>query len=422
MILLLALTLLSATPDILPDTLRIETCYGEAEIQYPRHQELALQEKITQLKLENLKARFFPSLHLNGQATYQSEVPDFPIQLPGASIPEISKDQYKLALNINQLVYDGGLIDQQKTLETIRRDVAQKEVEVELYQLRNQINVTYFGVLLHQARIVSLSTLRDDIRSKLDIVRSGVRHGVRTAGDADVLAVELIKTEQQIAEAEASRLTALSLLGELLGRPLPDDAILIMPDVTIEDESPVIRDRPEYELFTLSKSSLAEQQVLSSLTNRPIVSSFAEAAYGRPPGMNFFDNDFKPFYSLGLRVQWPFWDWHTSRRDREMLSLQQQVVESQEETFTQQLTVSATREWRDIRRIEELLQRDEEIIILRQRISQQAASRLENGVITSTDYLIERNAEHQAHLIRTLHQLQLAQARVQYLTTIGPEK
>ena len=417
MILLLAFTLLT----VQPDTLQLEACYQEAEIHYPRRQEIALQEKITLLKLQNLSARFLPSFSLSGQASYQSEVPDFPLSLPGSTPPVISKDQYKVAFNISQLIYDSGLIAKQKTIEHLQHDAARTEVEVELYNMRTQINAAFFGALLYQARIVSLAALEDDIRARLQQVRAGVRQGVLTAGNADVLAVELIKIEQQTAESEANRRATLAILSELVGRPVPADVTLSIPDISFDDKSPVIRDRPEYQLFDLSKTQLAQQQSLSALSNRPIVSSFAEAAYGRPPGMNFFDNTFKPFFSIGLRVQWPFWDWHAAQRDREVLSLQQQVIETQENTFTQQLTVAATRELQDIYRIEELLQRDEDIITLRRRITQQAASQLENGIMTATDYLIERNAEHQAHLTLALHRLQLVHAKVQYLTTTGPE-
>ena len=46
-------------------------------------------------------------------------------------------------------------------------------------------------------------------------------------------------------------------------------------------------------------------------------------------------------------------------------------------------------------------------------------SDIDNGVITATDYLAERNAEHQARLTQALHRLQLIQAQVQYLTILG---
>lgn len=416
MIVLLTLTLVAATP-ALPDTLDLAQCYREAEAHYPLQQHVALQEAITALRVENLDVGYLPALSLNGQAAYYSDVVDFAETLPGAALPHISQDQYKVALTVDQLVYDGGRIARQKALERAQRDLTQQEVAVSVYTLREQVNAAYFGVLLRQAQAASLETLEADIRARLDLVRSRVAQGVALAAQADVLEAERIKIRQQQAEVTANRRAALAMLGTLMGRSLGEEEALALPEVAIAEAE--ARQRPEYEVFALTKTRLAEQEKAAALKNRPRITSFAEAAFGRPTGLDFLETDFKPFYSLGLRVQWPFWDWRTSRREREALALQQQMVTAQEETFDQQITVAVQQEIRDIARLEELLQSDQEIIDLRERITAQATSQLENGVMTATDYLIERNAEHQARLTQQLHRIQLAQARVQYATTIG---
>ena len=403
------------------DTLQLEACYQEAALHYPLRQQLALQEAVTALQVDNLSARYRPSLSLNGQAVYQSDVAEIPFAAPGTEAPQISNDQYKVALNVDQLIYDGGLTAQQKNLERLRRDLSQQEVEVELYKLREQVNTAFFGVLLRQAQAASLQTFLDDIEARLSLIRSRVAQGVALASNADVLEAERVKIQQQQAEVEAQRRAALAVLGTLMGRTLAEDVILMLPVVSVEGNSPTVRQRPEYTVFALNRARLAEQEKLAAIKNRPQVVSFAEVAYGRPAGLNFFENDFKPFYSLGVRVRWPFWDWSVSRRERETLVLQQQMVAAQEETFALGIDVAVQQELSDVSRLEELLRSDAEIITLRQRVTAQAASQLENGVITATDYLIERNAEHQARLTQDLHQVQLVQAKVRYLTTIGGE-
>lgn len=416
MTLLLVLTLFTTAPD----TLSLDACYQEAVAQYPLRQQLALQDAVTALRVENLNARYRPSLAVSGQASYQSEVPEIALNLPGAAPPSVSKDQYKVALNVDQLIYDGGLIAGQKRLERVQRDLSQQEVAVELYNLRAQVNAVFFGVLLAQAQQASLQTLEADVQARLDLIRSRVAQGVVLESNADVLAAEVIRIRQQQIEVAANRRAALASLGTLLGRPLADDVVLAVPDVTVEPTAEQ-RQRPEYEVFDLTKTRLAAQEALAARKLRPQVVSFAEAAYGRPPGLNFFRDEFRPYYSVGLRVRWSFWDWHTSRRERETLVLQQEMVEAREETFTQQIDVAVQQELHDIARLEELLESDAEIIALRERITAQAASQLENGVLTATEYLTERNAEHQARLTRDLHRIQLAQARVRHLTTIGEE-
>ena len=401
------------------DTLHLAACYREAEAHFPLRRQLALQETITALRVDNLNTRYLPSLSLSGQATYQSEVPAFPLDLPGTTLPAISRDQYKVALGIDQLIYDGGQVRRQKALEGVQRDLTQQEVAVETYQLREQIDAAFFGVLLRQAQAASLQVLAADVEARLGEVRAWVAQGVVLGSNADVLEAELIKIRQQQAEVAADRRAALAVLGTLMGRTLSDDEVLALPEVAADGGMAASWQRPEYEVFALTKARLEEQEKLAATRNRPQVTSFAEAAYGRPPGLNFFENAFKPFFSLGVRVRWPFWDWHASRREQEALALQQQVVEAREATFAQQITVAVQQTLQDVVRLEALLEGDAEIIALRERITAQAARQLENGTITATDYLVERNAEHQARLTQQLHRIQRARAQVQYRTTIG---
>lgn len=403
------------------DTLTLDAAYQAAEAHYPLRQQIDLREDIAALRVQNLNARYLPAFSIGGQATYYSDVVNLPLDLPGVSFPQPANDQYKVALSVNQMVYDGGMIAAQKELETIQRDIDQQQVEVESYGVRQQVNNAFLRALLLEAQLASLATLHEDINAKLDLVQAQVRGGVALPGQADVLAAERIKVEQQQLEARAHRRAALDILGVLMGQTLPEDAVLVLPAAEMATPLADTQQRPEYALFDLNRSRLAAQQTLAARKNRPIVSSFAEAAYGRPPALDFFETDFKPFYTVGLRVNWNAWDWHTGHREQETLALQQDMVEAQKATFSQQLSVATRQHLADIERLHALLQTDEDIIALRQRVVEQAASQLANGVITATAYLTERNAAHQAELTRALHRIQLAQAQVNYLTTIGEE-
>lgn len=401
------------------DTLTLTACYRAAEATYPLQSTTALHDAIAALNQANLSARFRPDVALTGQASYQSDVPSLTLPLPGGGPPQVPHDQYRLGLSVDQLVYDGGLTRQQQALEAVQRDLAKQQVTVEVYQVREQVNTAFFGVLLHQARLASLRTLAADLQAQLDLVHVRIREGVVLPSNADVLAVEQLKVEQQRIEAEAQRRSALAVLGILTGRDLPESTVLAVPDTAPLPSTEAMRQRPEFARFDLQQSVLAQRADLTGSRLRPQVSGFAEAAYGRPPGQDFFQDTFQPFYSAGIRVRWGFWDWDQAQRERDALALQERIVEAQAATFTQQLTAALTRQREAIDRLEAVLERDARIIALRQRISDEAASRLQNGVITATQYLLERNAQQQAQLTADLHRIQLAQARAAYLTTLG---
>ncbi len=415
MFLLVALLLFQPAPD----SLTLDAAYRAAETNHPLQPQIELREAMAERRLQNLHAQRLPSLSLGGQATYFSDVPEIPISAPGFAFPELDKDQYKVALTINQIVYDGGLITAQQTLETARRDLDQQQVEVQRYSVREQVSQVFLQVLLLEAQLESLATLHTDIEAKRMQAQALVDQGVALSGNVDVLTAERIKVEQHIGEAEVRRRAARTVLGELMGRPLAEDETLALPNVVLPAALSDREQRPEYRAFALQRTLLDAQQTLIARKNRPTVAAFAETAYGRPAALNVFETDFKPFYTVGVRVNWKAWDWHMSRRDGEVLALQEDMLGTQEAAFARSLRIATAQHRADIERLQALLESDAEIIALRQRVEAQAASRFANGVITATDYLAERNAVHQAELTRHLHRLQLAQAQVQYLNTLG---
>ncbi|MBT8401076.1 MAG: TolC family protein [Rhodothermia bacterium] len=401
-----------------PDTLTLEQSYHEATENHPLRLQIAVQRSIADLQIDNLGVAYLPSLTLRGQAVYHSDVAE--IAIPGAStsISQPPQDQYKIALGVDQLIYDGGVTSDLKSLERLRSDLESGKVEVELHKVREQVNSAYFGVLLFDAQLENIALIEADLSAKLRRVESLVDNGAALQTDADVLAAELISVEQQRVEAQANRQATVRILAELLGRPLDPETVLVLPDV----EAPmgeIGRDRPEYRLFETGKASLLSRTSLSTSRLRPKLSLFAETAVGRPPGLNFFETDFKPFYSAGVRFTWSPWNWSKARRERSILGLEAELVDAEEELFSRQIRIAVQQDLSDIRKYQELLERDDQAVALRNRIAKNAGSQLENGVITATDYLIERNAASRASLTRSIHEIQLERAKVNYLTTIG---
>lgn len=413
---ILLLTLLFIAP---PDSISLDACYQLAEAHHPLQNERALINEISALKIDNLNVRFLPALSLRSQATYQSHVPTLPFSVPGTSPPTISKDQYRVSLNATSLLFDSGLTAGQRKLEKIQQDLSQQELSVKLYQLKDQINAAFFGVLIQDARLASLALLAADLEAKHAQMLAGVRADAVLQGNADVLEVEILKVSQQQTEAQTDRTTALAVLSELTGTAFEETDTLIRPPHNEYAVALPEIDRPELNVFELNRSLLAQQQELSARKSRLQISTFAEASYGRPAGLDIFDNTFQPFYSFGLQMQWPFWDWRRGQRERATLALQQERATVQEDAFTQQITVASQEALHNIDKLNALIERDAEILVLRERIADMAASRLANGVITATEYLIERHALQQAQLTRDLHEIQLAFAHVQFKTLSG---
>jgi outer membrane protein TolC len=354
---------------------------------------------------------------VTSQAVYQSEVANLPFSLPGVPAPTVPHDQYKVAIGLEQLVYDGGLVRGQKAVESAAAEAATLEAEVAAYGLRDGVEGAFFSVLLADAQSRSLALYLEDLSARKGQLEVLVAQGVRTRAEVDALRAEIIRLEQQQAVAKSIRTAGIETLEALTGWALEDTAELIAPKQT----TTVLSDRPERALFEASRKQLSRQSDLVARRNRPKVAAFGEAAYGQPPGLNVFEDSFKGFFSVGIRLSMPVWDWRSVERDREEIDVRTELVSAREAAFDQQIQVALARAAADIRQAEAMLARDQELVDLRAGIARDSAVRLENGVATVTDYLVDQNAEFQARLAMDQHTIQLMQARARYSTIQGAQ-
>ena len=177
--------------------------------------------------------------------------------------------------------------------------------------------------------------------------------------------------------------------------------------------------RAELQLFNFQKESILAREDMITAARRPKVGAFLQAGFGAPNPLNFFDESLSPFAMAGVKFSWKIFDWDQSSRDRQLLALKSQMVNQQRDAFEASIERMDGKYQEDIATLEKLMQRDEEIARLQERILGQVSSKLEQGVATSTDYITQANALAQARLNRQLHELQQQQLKVDYLTLKG---
>ncbi|MCX6269778.1 MAG: TolC family protein [Bacteroidetes bacterium] len=400
-----------------PDSVSLGWCQQEAIQNYPMIRQKELLKKITEERIRNLQTNYLPQINLNGQVTYQSEVTEIPIKVPFVTIPSMDKDQYKITLDLNQTVYDGGMTRQQKQLERAGLEADQQNLEAELYKIKERVNQLYFGVLLLQENRKILESLLDDLNQKLSGLTSGVKNGTVLESQADVLKAEKLKVEQQLTELNISRQAGLLMLGEFLNKTLPVGQAFILP-APAETGTLSENKRLEPLVMELQQKRLDVSKQLSGSKYLPRVFAFAQAGYGKP-GLNMLNSEFQSFWLVGAKVSWNLWNWNQLKNERQIIDFQKDVIITQKETFDKNLKISLENQSAEIEKFQSMLSRDEEIIDLRHKITLSSASQLENGVITSSDYVTELNNETQARLNRENHRIQLVKARVDYLTMKG---
>jgi outer membrane protein TolC len=298
-------------------------------------------------------------------------------------------------------------------------------VQSSLYALRQQVNDAYFAVLQLQAQHDELETGITDLEAQHRVASDRVRNGAALPSEAALVEAELRRRKQSLADVDAERGAALDVLTDLTGHRVDPARPLALPDLAnaVDRARAALRDvraRPEYTQFARARDVLAEEEASTSAQTLPRLSAFGRVGYGRP-GLNPLGQDFDDYWLAGVQVEWTPWRWGATRRERQTLALQEQIVTSNEAAFTDALQRSLVRDLARIDRLSHSLAEDDTIIDVRERILRETRLRFGEGVITAAEYVDRQTDLLAARIARATHRVALAQARAQFLTSLGLE-
>jgi len=406
--------------------LTLGECYQAALAANSLSGERELFNSIWQLKDENLSKNWLPSIDAGGNIVYNSSVIDLGNQFGAIPIPGIADaikplphEQYRVTLDINQVIYDGGATKNARAMEKTDLMINEKQTETDLYKLHEQVNNYYFNILLLERQKELLNSYLELITRKVKSMQSGVENGVILKSDLDILTSEKIRLTQKLAENEIRKASLLKILSDITGIQIDASTGMILP--AVGNEMPEDLSRPELQLFDLRKDQLAAGIKLTESKRMPKAFGFATLGYGNPPGNNFFRDEFAPYYILGAGIKWNVFDWNKARNEKQVLSLQQDIIESRKTDMTDNLRRLLEIKKAEISSLRSLLGSDSELISVRKRISAAAESRYNNGTITATEYLNELNSEQEALISYEIHKINIAMAQVEYLNISGKE-
>jgi outer membrane protein TolC len=404
--------------EIFPQTkLSLEECYSKARENYPLIKQKEYIAKTKDYNVSNVWKGYFPQLTLNGQATYQNEVTTIPISLPGIHIESISKDQYKAVADVSQVIYDGGIMSAQAQIQKFSAEVDDQKIETELLKVKDRINQTYFGILLFNEQLIQTDLVKKDLNASFDKLNAALKNGTAMQSNVDVIKAEILKTDQKEIELKSSRKSFIDMLGLLINQPLEESVELSIPVYSqVSDETQI--NRPELKMYSFQQKMIDEQSGLTLSKILPKASLFFQGGYGKPT-LNMLKTDFDWFYMTGAKLSWSISNLYTYSNENEITELNKKSVEAQKETFLLNANLSLKQYHNEIEKLLELINVDKEIISIRTSIKESSKAQLENGVITSSDFIRELNAEDQAKQNLSIHKIQLLLAQQNYKLTIG---
>jgi len=410
-------SLLLAWPVLRAGAVTLEECRALAEANYPLIRRMELVERTTAFTLSRLGKDFLPSVQVSGQATWQSDVAALPqllrdlLHSQGFDYRGLARDQYRLAVDVRQLLYDGGLTAARREVARTQGEAETARTAVELYALRRRVDDLYFGLLFADERLRLNADLQGVLQANRARLGAWLRGGVATQADVDAVEAELLRARQQAVEWQSARSVAQTVLALFIGRDTTALAVLEKPSARMPAaEGPDLR--PEMRLFAAQASEVAARRRMLDAGLRPSVSLFAQGWYGYP-GYNMFEDMGSRSWGLngmvGVRLSWSLDRFYTRRTDRQELDNRLRIIGNARSVFLFNNRLQAVQDSGAIARARRLLEADEEIVRLRQHVREAAERRLEGGVIDVNTLVQEISRENEARIRRSLHELEMLQ-------------
>ncbi|MEO9885332.1 MAG: TolC family protein [Balneola sp.] len=391
--------------------------YEKIYSEYPTALKQEIEAKVADLNTQIAGTNLYPELIISGRASYQSEVTE--LQAGPLSPPSISKDQYNLTLGLNQLLFDGGRTKSIGKLAKMNGEISLANLEVEMWSIRKQLDEVYFNIILMQKQLETTDVLLKDLNEQLELVKSRVRNGVLLQGNEFAMQAEILKIQQKKKQMERSIDAGYEVLSHITGMEISNQATLQLPAQTafMELKGKEVQ-RPELMIFDAQKKMLDVQNRINKTQKSPQLSAFANTAYGRP-GFNVFDDDLHLYWMVGLKASWSFKNFRNSAKKSSIVQLEQQKIGANEDAFYRQIRSGLAKVEGQISAIQEQILLDNQVVELREKVADEKKKELQQGVITSTEYITELNALNRSQLDLNLHQIQLMQAKNEYKTLKG---
>ena len=403
----------------------LDECRKLARERYPEIKQYDLIAQARDYNLSNATKAWIPQVQLSGQATYQSATPSYPdafsamMQANGIEMSGISKDQYKIAIDVSQQIWDGGKSKAERSIAEAEAEEQRRKVDISLYELQSRIDNIYFGILLLDERRTQSKALIEMLESNLNRMRSYYKNGMAMQSDVDIIEAELLTARQVLGQIESSRANYRRMLELFIGQPLTADRLERPAEANVASRASA---RPELTLFNAQENRLEAQRKAINSSVMPRFSAFAQGYYGYP-GLNMFKSMTSTEWSLnaivGVRMSWNIGALYTRKNNLEKINIAQRQIATGREVFLFNTALQMTQDEGEIERLCKAVEDDIRIVELRQRVRKAAESQLENGVIDSTDLLRKITEETTALQSRSTHEIELLQAIYRLKTTLN---
>jgi outer membrane protein TolC len=398
-------------------TLEFADACSKLEHNYPSLHNEAVSQAIYNEKSKNLDAAKLPQLSIKADAKWQSESVE--LNTEGLPFPidfDIPNYNVKIYGQINYNIHDGGRIAAQRILDNLALQIDHQELEQIRYHIQSQILTLFSGITTLRLQKELFNNALSDISTRIERMTAGVEEGVILESERDKLIVHRLELKSQQDNIQYHIIGLIQTLAYLLNEDLDQNITLIYPELP---ESISESKRPELAYFDLKRQAIMARSSQINSTKRPSINAFGQFGTGHPNPVNFLDNETAPFAILGVQFSWNLIDWKQTKYQNQILTLQSEKVQNEERTFLFNLNSKDAKYQAEIERLSSQIELNRSIAELQNKILHQLQAQLDEGIITSSEYIIQVNAELSSKQKLLINEADLLHTKLNHLNEKG---
>ena len=327
------------------------------------------------------------------------------------------------SIQLTQILYNPQLNYGFAALDINQKIVAAQERLMQ-QDIKQQVSSTYFNL---QAIVKQLEFVESNIANLTKLIanlQKSYELGLVIETEVDKLKISRLTLLNTKLSTEATRTQLSSLLKILIGIN-SDGALSLVSDEMMENTILVDQNNinhPELELMAAQKEMNAEERKGTKMAYLPSLSFYASYnyAYNIKPKDDFRTGINSAF--LGLHLDWTLFDGFEKYNKQKMNALNKDKLENQEALLTKQLALLSETAKNQIDVQASSLETAKEQLGLANKVYAQTQAQFTAGTISSNELIQADNALQQAQTNVVATYIQLRQAELAYLRSIGSIK
>lgn len=395
--------------------LTLTECQDRARANSPVIRQLALIEKSKEVNLSNASKLWLPQFGISAMAVAADGMPEIP--LPGATV-ETEHFQLAVMTSLLQTVWDGGISSAKVEMTRAETEVEKAKVEVSLYAIRSKVNELYFGILSINEQIKQVDILTENLVRNRNRAEISLQNGVIHQSDLDKIQVEIYKAEQSKINLTTYKTAYLKMLAVIIGREIGENEMLEIPKPVNLSELGSIGNRPELTMFARRREAIDAQHSLLSTKITPKI-QLQGMVTTLTPGIRLANIRNNHFLFGALVVQWNIGGFYTRKNELNLLKIKKNIIDTQQNAFMQSIDGELAQKRSQLERHRLLVEKDNEIVKLRERVKSASEKKFENGTITMSELIDDINAENLARQTRNRHQIEFLMYQYDIKNTLG---